>query len=95
MLGMKEYKSKENNTQWRQKQASILKELPISQTPQHAACATNVRQQQSQVVTAHKENHIHVDDDGNNSDSSKDLNEAEKKIHCSAFIALKFKPNHH
>jgi hypothetical protein len=47
-----------------------LQEIPISlQTPQHTACATNARQQQSQVMTAHKENHIHGDD-GNNSDSS-------------------------
>jgi hypothetical protein len=72
-------KQREQRQQRRQKQASILQDLPISsQTPQHTACATNARQQQSQVVTAHKENHIHGDD-GNNSDSSEDWNEAEKE----------------
>jgi hypothetical protein len=56
-----------------------MQDLSISsQTPQHAARATNARQQQPQLATAHKENHMYSDD-GNNSDSSDDLNEAEKE----------------
>jgi hypothetical protein len=67
--------------QRRQKQASILQDLPISsQTPQHAACATNARQQQSQVVTAPKENYMYGDD-GNNSDSSEDWKRCLNKIY--------------